>query len=561
MLLFLGSAAAAPGDLDPTFGAGGVAEETQGLGTVMTLQPDGKILVAGYTFPWELSVARWTPDGRLDSTFGSGGIAVGPSGRATGLALQPDGKIVATGYVAEGSMSVVRFTGSGSLDPSFGSGGVAAGPRGDGSAIAVQADGKIVVVGTSGDPFSSLAAITVLRFQPDGAPDAGFGTNGVVRTPLGLGSVGRDVALQPDGKIVVAGSSDAMTLVRYDPDGSFDASFGFGGIARVTAGAFASAESVVVAPDGRLIAAGGSTLGLAVARLLPDGRPDASFGVGGAATVHAGGVGGASDVALQADGRVVVAASGPQFVALVRVRPDGSLDSNFGEEGISQVALGSWSQASAVAIEPDGRILAAGSSSGETETHFLLARFRVTSPTTISRIPFVVPYGSQIELAGTAVDSQPGTEVQILARGCNAHTSTRAATTHEQLAGNWTAHVTPRVRLGYRARILGDRSVSVTAEVRPRVTVRRLTRSRVRVRVLFGRALTGEVIVLQRYRPNGTWTNVGITELQRTGRARNGVLSGATFKVKRRGGPLRVLLRQPNPYACYAEAVSRPIPR
>ena len=97
LLLFLGSAAAAPGDLDPTFGTNGVAEATQGLGTVMALQPDGKILVAGYTFPWELSVVRYAPDGRLDRSFGSGGVAVGPSGRALGLAIQPDGKIVAAG--------------------------------------------------------------------------------------------------------------------------------------------------------------------------------------------------------------------------------------------------------------------------------------------------------------------------------------------------------------------------------------------------------------------------------------------------------------------------------
>jgi uncharacterized delta-60 repeat protein len=562
MLLFLGPAAAAPGDLDPTFGTGGAAEATQGLGAVMTLQPDGKILVAGYTFPWELSVARYTPDGRLDRSFGSGGVAVGPSGRAIGLAIQPDGKIVATGYVADGTMSVVRFTGAGSLDASFGSGGVVTGPPGDGFGIAVQADRKIVVVGTSGDPFSSLAAITVLRFQPDGAPDAGFGSDGVVRTPLGMGSAGRDVALQPDGKIVAAGSSDVMTLVRYETDGRLDLTFGSGGVAKMTAaGAFSSAESVVLDPGGRLVAAGGSAFGMAVARFLSDGRPDPSFGSRGATTAHSGGLGVATDVALQDDGRIVVAASGSNLVGLARVLPDGNLDSDFGEEGISQVALGSWSSASAVAVEPDGRILAAGSSSSETETHFLLARFRVTSPTTIAAAPFVVPYGTELRLAGTAADPQQGAAVQILARGCHAHANTRPSATRQLANGSWATGVTPRARTGYRAEIFGERSVAVTVQVRPRVTIRRLTRSRVRARVLFGSGLTGEVMTLQRFQRATGWSDLRTGELRRTGRTRDGFVSTATFKAGRQGGQLRALLRQPNSDACYADAFSRPISR
>jgi uncharacterized delta-60 repeat protein len=560
MLLFLGSATAAPGDLDPTFGDGGVAEPTQGLGTVMALQPDGMILVGGYTFPWELGVARYTPQGRLDRSFGSRGVAVGPSGRATGLAIQPDGKIVATGYLADGSMSVVRFTRAGSLDASFGSGGVVTGPQGDGSAIAVQDNGKIVVVGTSGDPFSSFAAITAFRLQPDGLPDAGFGSNGFVRTPIGLGSVGRDVALQPDGKIVVAGSSDGMTLVRYETDGSLDPSFGSGGIAKSAAPGPSWAESVVLQGDGRILAAGGAGTSMAVARFLLDGRPDPSFGSRGVTTARSGGLGSASDVALQSHGRIVVAASGQDVVALVRVRPDGNLDADFGEEGVSQVALGSRSGASGVAVDPDGRILAAGFSSGETATHFLLAGFRVTSPTTIAAKPFVVRYGSQVEVTGTAVDPRPGAGVQILARGCNAHTTTRAGTTTEQVHGEWRARVTPRARMGYRARILGDRSVSVTVQVRPRVTVRRLPHGHVQVRVLFGRALTGETIALQRLRPAAGWNTVRVTELHRTSRTGDGVLSGATFRAARRGGLLRAVLRQPNAYACYAEAFSRSIP-
>jgi uncharacterized delta-60 repeat protein len=558
MFLFLGSAAAAPGDLDPAFGISGLAEATQGLGTVMALQPDGKILVAGYTFPWELSVVRYTADGRLDDSFGSHGVAVGPSGRATGLAIQPDGKIVATGYVADGTMSVVRFTAAGTLDSGFGSGGVATGPQGDGYAIAVQADRKIVVVGTSGDLFTSLAALTVLRLQPDGAPDAGFGLNGVVRTSLGLGSVGRDVAVQTDGKIVAAGYADAMTLVRYLTDGRLDSGFGSGGIAKSTGPGPSSAESVAMEADGRIVAAGGAGSDLAVARFLADGRPDPSFGSGGFMTAHAGGLGGASDIAVQADGRIVLAASGANDVALARVWPAGNLDSDFGEEGISQVTFGVWSQASAVALEPDGRILAAGSSSSESETHFLLARFRVTTPTTIGANVTVVPYGRKLELHGTAAAPRLGGAVQLLARGCQGHAITRPGSTRETAGGAWAVQATPHVTTAYRAEILGERSVSMTVQVRPRVMIRRVSRGQVQVRVLYGRALMGELIALQRNRGTG-WNTVTTAQLQRIRRTHAGVISGVTFKAKPRGGSLRVLLSQPNPDACYATGVSRSI--
>jgi len=559
MLFLLGSASGAPGDLDPTFGTNGVAEATAGVGNAMALQNDGMILVAGYSVPWELTVARYTSDGRLDRSFGNDGTATGPSGSALGMAVQTDAKIVATGYMANESMSVVRFTAGGALDAGFGSGGIARGPQGDGHAIAVQADGKILVAGTSVDPVSSLEAITVLRFRPDGAPDAGFGSNGVVRTPLGLGSNAQALALQPDGKIVVGGESAGLTLVRYEADGTLDQTFGSGGIVTSTAGGSSRAESLALEPEGQIVAVGGAGMRLAAMRFLPDGQPDFSFGDEGATTTGTGGIQGASDVAVQVDGRIVAAAYGPTVVTLVRFQRDGSLDPDFGEEGISSTKLGSNSAGAAVALEADGRILAGGFSSGVGETHVLVARFKASSPTTIGANPAVVPYRAGIQLAGIAADPQRGTPVRILARGCYAPLGKRPRTTWEFADGGWHTHVTPLSKTEYRAEILGDRSVSVTVQVRPRVMVRRVTRTHVRVRVLFGRALTGQTITLQRFRPATGWGDVQYAELQRVGRAPNGVLSGATFRAGRRKAPLRVLLRQPNRDACYATGVSRPV--
>jgi uncharacterized delta-60 repeat protein len=361
------------------------------------------------------------------------------------------------------------------------------------------------------------------------------------------------VALQPDGKIVVAGSSDAMTLARYETDGSLDRNFGSGGIAKAPG---LSADSVALEPDGWIIAAGGSGSSLAVGRFLSDGRLDPSFGSGGAMTAHAGGLGGASDVAVQADGRIVVAASGANLVTLARIRADGSLDSDFGEDGISQMAFGSWSQAIAVAVEPDGRILAAGF----TDTNFLLARFRVTTPTTIGANLTTVPYGREFALHGTAAEPRPGDPVQVLTRACQSRATTRPGSTREEAGGTWAARVRPRVTASYRAEIAGERSVSITVQVSPRMMIRRLSHSRVQVRVLYGRALTGEVITLQRNRRTG-WNTIATAGLQRIGRTRHGVLSGITFKAKARGGQLHAVLGQPNPYSCFAGAMSRTLPR
>lgn len=565
LLLFLGSAAAAPGDLDPTFGTGGETELALGSVAVaegIALQPDGKIVVAG-SGPGGFTLARFDADGTVDRAFGSGGKVEGPGGAAYAVVRQPDGKLLAAGGLDGGPMAVVRYTADGNRDSSFGTGGIASGPLGTARGLVLQPDGKIVLCGSSPDPDSSAHDnVVLLRFEPDGTPDAGFGSNGVVRTRVGTSSRAWALALQPDGKILAAGSggdfAGSLAVVRYRPDGELDPSFGTSGVVMA---APTLATAIGVQPDGRIVVAGTADLRLAVMRFAPDGRVDPSFGSNGLMTTGSGGLGGAWDLALQADGRIVISGWDTSVFTLVRLSTGGELDPSFAEGGISRASFGFWSDARAVAIQPDGRILAAGLNSHESETNFALARYRVTSPTSIGAAPLVVPYGATITLEGTAADPEPGAAVQILGRDCYAYSTARSRATAEDTSGAWTATVTPRGRTSYRAEIAGDRSIPVEVQVRPRVTLRRLTRSRVQARVVYGHSLAGETIDLQRFRQGSGWGHIRYGSLRRLGRAKGGVVSSVTIKTGQRRGPVRALLEQPNPYACFATAVSRAIPR
>src|SRR5947208_6962668 len=146
MLLVLGPAAAAPGDLDPSFGSGGTVDTPIGssaLARSIAVQPDGKIVAggassvpAGNYYETSFTLARYGPNGSLDASFGSGGVVRGPSGSAWATALQPDGKILLGGnqfIASRGNRSyfrVARYQSDGSLDTAFGQGGSATGPEG-----------------------------------------------------------------------------------------------------------------------------------------------------------------------------------------------------------------------------------------------------------------------------------------------------------------------------------------------------------------------------------------------------------------------------------------------
>jgi uncharacterized delta-60 repeat protein len=269
---------------DPTFGAGGVLTVPVTAGAsaaeAVAIQADGKIVVAGEgldgTGPSAtvaFVVARFTPNGVFDPSFGSAGTVLTHAGlggaQVSGMALQPDGKIVVGGHVTvarNGGVidgAVLRYNADGSLDSSFAGTGVVAPAIGDNSdftGLALQADGRIVLAGST--MIGTRHDILVVRFGTNGVPDASFGTDGIVTTQITPGSaVGQDVALQPDGLIVVAGYAyngpiGVIAMVRYAVDGRVDTTFGTAGIARASDTHDVVPYGMAVGPDGSLVAAG-----------------------------------------------------------------------------------------------------------------------------------------------------------------------------------------------------------------------------------------------------------------------------------------------------------------
>jgi uncharacterized delta-60 repeat protein len=259
--------------------------------------------------------------------------------------------------------------------------------------VALQRDGKIVVAGfriAANDSDFALA-----RYNTDETLDASFGAGGRVTTDLQAGSFdfGRGVALQRDGRIVVAGWNQdaagtrvAFALARYNPDGSVDASFGSGGAVTTEIGRFAEALDLAIQPDGRIVAAGfggpARTIDFVLARYRPDGSLDANFGRSGTVITdfdESGDFGHA--VGLEPDGKIVVAGftdvSLNNDFALARYNPDGTLDPTFGTAGLvtTNFAGGSLDGASALVIQRDGKIVAAGGSDASGSTDFALARY------------------------------------------------------------------------------------------------------------------------------------------------------------------------------------------
>jgi uncharacterized delta-60 repeat protein len=326
------------GTPDPTFSGDGLVTSTSGVNTIdlavdLAIQSDGKLLVFGSG----VGLARYNPDGTPDTSFSDDGVqhdglaGVSPGGLALG-----GGKIVVVGTFQTPSLFldffVARYSLDGTLDATFSGDGLqtTSFSRGDrAEAVAVRGNGKIVVAGWS-TGSRGRADFAVARFRLDGTLDPTFSGDGKQETSFALVDRARDLRIQGDGKILVVGQSALVgqstdfALARYRPNGRLDRTFSGDGRQRTNFGAAeASAEGLVIQPNGRIVVAGyaGSGPRVALARYRPNGNPDSAFSGDGklttAVSVHSYGW----DVARQADGRIVVAgqgASGPYDVILVR---------------------------------------------------------------------------------------------------------------------------------------------------------------------------------------------------------------------------------------------------
>ena len=368
------------------------------------------LLMAMIALPVRPSRAAMMDASFLDPTFGVGGKVTtdffAKLDVIEDMTIQPDGRIVAAGDVYSPQsgfdLAVARYNADGTLDQTFGSGGKVTldcfGREDDGIAIAVQRDGKIVVAGlTFGARSSSLAApdardrssLVVARFNANGTLDASFGggRGWLVAQFDGVASA-NDVAIQSDGRIVVVGQGvsgrNAPTIgggadfvvIRYNSDGSPDTSFGGGGVVFTD---FAEgsdfADSVALQADGRIVVAGSSSLKFALARYNSDGSLDVSFGSGGKVTNDSMAAGGnAKSVAIQSDGRIVAAGVSGSNFALARYNPNGTLDSTFGSAGNVIGSFGGTSVGYDLAIQRDGRLILGGYVSRTTGYDFAVAR-------------------------------------------------------------------------------------------------------------------------------------------------------------------------------------------
>jgi uncharacterized delta-60 repeat protein len=311
--------------------------------------------------------------GDLDPGFGDNGVTridFGGSDSAQAVLVQPDGKIVAAGDagVAQDFFGA-RLNPDGSLDSGFGAGGRTTstfGTRDNGFGAALQPDGKIVVAG--GMTVEQNRNFAILRLTADGSPDPTFDDDGRDIIDYGGRDEAQDVVVQPDGQIVVAGSifGFEFAAVRLNPDGEIEDQFGTKSV-DFTGTDTDRAYAVALQPDGKILMAGTAVTGansdIAVARLNADSSLDTSFDGDGRRTIDLGGYDTADDVLVQPDGKIVVAGTGfaNSEIVVARLNPNGSLDSSFGGDGTASVDVGDSASAGAVALQASGKILVAGS--------------------------------------------------------------------------------------------------------------------------------------------------------------------------------------------------------
>jgi uncharacterized delta-60 repeat protein len=406
---------AAAGDLDADFGAGGKVTTSFGRDNdaayAVAIQGDGKILAAGAAYTgsgYNFAVARYLTNGSLDAGFGAGGKTTtsfgyaGVENRAYALAVQGDGKIIAAGvgviHVGDGyleHLALVRYGVNGSLDAGFGLGGKVLTNFGchesSGSAVAIQADGKIVAAGSS---LCNTYDFAVARYLGDGSLDPAFGAGGLTTTDFGRDEGASSIALQGDGKLVVAGSSYSgaasdFALARYLANGSLDTGFGVGGKATTDfAGGADFGRAVALQSDGKIVVAGTGAIGgnrdFVLARYNSNGSLDTGFGAGGKViTPVRSGHDDGNALVIQPDGKIIVSGSsedsrGRRDFALVRYSSNGSLDAGFGVGGkVTTDFHGYGDYSTALALQSDGKLAAAGvtAMSSFSDSYFALARY------------------------------------------------------------------------------------------------------------------------------------------------------------------------------------------
>ena len=401
------------GQLDPTFGNGGIVLTEIGLGggaNALEIQDDGKILVGGYAafnMRTYFVLIRINEDGSYDDLFGSNGIVTTEMGingfRIESIEIQEDDKILVTGSYhninPNFDIALVRYNPDGSLDDSFGSEGkVIVDIMNDidsGYDLSIQQDGKIVVVGSAVTPTAQK--MVALRFNNDGSLDDTFGDDGIILVPFTDGQiqVAKSVEVLPGGNILISGttwSSNNFTLftaVCLLPNGTLDSSFANQGILTTDIGQYGDmCTSMALYPNGKFLLSGFSDEGYptnndySIARYNKDGSLDSTFNSNGTKIIDLGGTQELSyDCKIQSDGKILLTGQSRHNqnlfndFTIVRLEADGSLDKDFNSTGMVFTDVYNLENiAYAVDLQNDGKIIITGITSS------------ISSPDTIAKI-------------------------------------------------------------------------------------------------------------------------------------------------------------------------------
>jgi len=294
------------------------------------------------------------------------------------------GTLMAVGFIAILPSATSTLAANGTLDPTFGSNGIVTikfnGLPSSAREVALQTDGRIVILGTI-KLADEQSGRVLTRYNSNGTLDNTFGVNGITLIEVASFS-GSKIALQPDGKLIVGGTSTGkLAVIRYNSSGTLDASFGTNGmgIVRFSSEARQSPADMVIQPDGKIVMVGDHTLGQSnftdffAARFNSNGTPDETFIANGFNIIddyyfpnNRYNYGKA--VAIQPDGKMVMSGNmmdndAKNQISLARLNQDGSLDtSTFGTNGKGTVTTPANFQngSGALVLQSDGKIIVAG---------------------------------------------------------------------------------------------------------------------------------------------------------------------------------------------------------
>ena len=364
----------------------------------VALQADGKIVAAGNAHNganYDMAVARYNTNGTLDTTFDTDGKTTadlrGTADGTGGLAIQSDGKIVLVGS-SGADFALVKFNAEGIRDASFGVGDGLVTTRVGlyediARGVAVQTDGRVVVAGYSRDGTAGSYVMTAVRYLPDGSLDYSFNNSGKVAAQFSGSSIGSAVAIQSDGKILIAGETQVAAqwrfgIARFNPDGTRDSTFDGDGLVDTALGAHNIPRGIAIQSDGKIVVVGYADDDFGVARYHSDGSLDVAFDGDGKLITDFGGMRDfAEAVAIQSDGRIVVVGGSRMLVgnddfAIARYLSNGTLDPSFDGDGKVTTPFGTMNdQALSVALQADNKIVVGGTTDGGSAQSLALARY------------------------------------------------------------------------------------------------------------------------------------------------------------------------------------------